>query len=94
MRKRSDEAIDELVDDAMKEAEEMDADFNGWINRHAPRWHELGRDESWIRNRVQVTQAVRNFNRMLIERGLREEQRRTLLRFAFTDGSLPLEQHQ
>lgn len=31
MTKRSEEEIDELVDDAMKEAEEMDADFNGWL---------------------------------------------------------------
>jgi hypothetical protein len=91
MQKRSDEEIDELVDDAMNEAAEMDADFNGWIMRRAPRWHELGRDETWIRNRVQVIQAVRNFNHMLIERGLPEEQRRTLLRFAFTDGPLPFE---
>ncbi len=85
----SPEDIERLVDDSLKEAAEMDADFNGWLGRHVPIWHKLGRDENWIRNRVQLVQSVRQLNHLMIEQGIPEEQRRMLLRIAFS-GKFPL----
>ena len=77
-----------LVNQLLNESEAMDDDFNAWLNQSVAKWHELGRDEQWIRIRFELAQSSRKLNRLMKARGLSLEQRRELLLASFTDPPL------
>jgi hypothetical protein len=83
--------IDSLVDDALKETEEIETDQDKWIERQMLRWHDLERDDTWIRIRIETAQATRSLNRLMISKGLSEAQRRQALRAIFADISTTIQ---
>lgn len=74
--------IEMLIDDSLRDASEIESDFLCWCKHHVPIWRKQGRDETWIRLRIESAQTTRGFLRLLRGQGLtmlaiREELRKT-----------------
>jgi hypothetical protein len=79
------EYVEHLVEASMQDADEMEEGFGAWSKTHVPRWHELGHDESWIRQRVESAQTTRKLHDTMKARGFTRAQRREFLRAMYTD---------
>jgi len=77
--------VEMLTDGSMREADEMGEGFGEWVERHAPLWHEQGRDETWIRMRVQSAQATFKLHETLRAKGMTREHRRAFIHAMYTD---------
>jgi hypothetical protein len=62
--------VELLVDASMREADELEAGFAAWCELNVPRWHEMGRDETWIRQRIESAQSTRRLHDTLKEQGV------------------------
>lgn len=74
--------VEMLIDASFEDAAEIERDFLSWCEKHVPTWREQGRDEPWIRRRINMAQTSRGLHRTLKERGMsmleiREELRKT-----------------
>jgi hypothetical protein len=79
--------VEMLVDTSLQEAEDLEMGFAAWCDRHVPTWHKMGRDETWIRRRIQSAQSTRKLHETMTERGYTYEQRRQVLREMYEDAS-------
>ena len=79
------EYVEMLTDSSLKEADEMGEGFGEWVQRHAPQWHEQGRDETWIRQRIASAQSNFQLHKVMREKGMTREQRRIFIRQMYTD---------
>ncbi len=79
--------IEMLVDSSLQEAEDMEMGFAAWCDKHVPTWRKMGRDEMWIRLRVQNAQSTRKLHQTMTERGFTYEERRQALREMYEDAS-------
>ena len=77
--------IEMLIDASFREASEMESGFLSWCERHVPIWRELGHDETWIRQRIEVGQRTRGLHRVLKQQGLTMLEIREELRKVYAD---------
>ena len=77
------EYVELLADASMQEAQEMQAGFLSWSERHVNTWRAMGRDETWIRERVASAQSTHRLHQELIAAGYSDDARRQLLREAY-----------
>jgi hypothetical protein len=62
--------VEMLVDASCWEASELEAGFLSWCERHVPTWRNLGHDEAWIRQRIDMAQRTRGLHRTLRQQDL------------------------
>lgn len=86
------EYVDVLIDASMDEAKEFEGGFLAWCKGHVATWKRMGRDETWIRERIASAQSTRRLHHELIRAGYTEEQRRQLVREAYATSAPALYQ--
>src|SRR5215475_9410876 len=79
--------VEMLIDSSLQEAEDMEMGFAAWCDKHVPTWHKMGRDETWIRRRIQSAQATRKLHQAMTDRDYTYEQRRQALRETYENAS-------
>ena len=62
--------IDMLIDASFKDAAELKLGFMDWCQQRVPLWRLHGRDELWIRQRIEMAQTTHHLHRTLKEQGL------------------------
>ncbi len=72
--------VELLAEASLREADEMELGFGAWCESHVPAWRQMGRDETWIRQRIESAQSTRKLHEAMKARGLTREQRRQSLR--------------
>ena len=77
------EYVELLIDASMDEAKELEGGFFAWCKAHVVTWKKMGRDETWIRERIAKAQSTRRLHHELMSAGYTEVQRRELLRDAY-----------
>jgi hypothetical protein len=77
------EYIELLVDEALAEARELEDGFLNWCKQQVPVWKSMGREETWIRERIAKAQQTRRLRQELIAAGYSEEERRQVVRKAY-----------
>lgn len=53
------------IEDFFQDALAIEEDFLSWSARHAPTWHEQGRCETWIRQRIEMALTSRGWYRAM-----------------------------
>lgn len=79
------EYVELLVDGAMQDGDEMAEGFMVWCDKHVPTWRAAGRDEAWIRLRIESAQSTYRLHEAIIEKGFTRPQRRAFLREMYRD---------
>lgn len=80
-----DQYIDMLIASALQDAEEMAIGFDAWCKEHAPQWHEMGRDETWIRLRVDSARSTYRLHQTMQSHGYTPAQCRQELRRIYSN---------
>jgi hypothetical protein len=80
-----DEYVDLLTDSAMQEGDDMAEGFMVWCNKHVPVWRAAGRDEAWIRQRIESARATQSLHETLRQKGFSRAQRRAVFREMYQD---------
>src|SRR5260221_2083645 len=79
------EYVEMLIDASFKDAAKIELRFMSWCEKHVPVWREQGRDETWIRQRIEMAQINRGLHRTLKEQGLTMLEIRDALRKTYAD---------
>lgn len=74
------EYVELLTDASMREADEMEEGFAAWCELNAPQWRKAGRDEMWIRYRIESAQSTRALHDVLKKKGYSRAKRRQAVR--------------
>jgi hypothetical protein len=79
--------VEMLIDSFLQDVAEIEKDFLSWCEKHVPTWREQGRDETWIRLRIEMAQTSRGLHRTLKERDMGMLEIREELRKTYADSS-------